>query len=176
MIGPRRHQYAAEAVRVPIQKLRCRVHHQVRAQFDWPLEIRGHEGVIHAQVHRLAHALRLFTAHGAHRADVGQLHQRVRRSFDVDQSGARRKCAAHALVITGIDVGELDAIVGDDLVEEPRRAAVDIGSADNVIARLQHGDQCRDRSHAAGEDMRGAAAFERGQVLLEGGAGRVRHA
>ena len=94
----------------------------------------------------------------------------------MDQPGVRSDGAPDLLRIAGVDVGELDAVVGNDLVEEPRRAAIHIRSADDVIAGLQHGDQRRNGRHAAGKHMRGAAAFERRQVLFERLARGIRDA
>ena len=79
------------------------------------------------------------------------------------------------LHIGGVDVGEDDAVVGNDLVEEPRRSPVNIGSADDVVAGLEHGDQGRDGRHAAGKNVRRSASFERGQIFFERRARGIRN-
>ena len=66
-----------------------------------------------------------------------------------------------------IDVLDLDAVVRNDLVEQPRRAAIDIVRADQVIARMQRGHQRIDRRHAARKRMPARAAFERGQRFFQ---------
>src|SRR5438270_9236974 len=49
-------------------------------------------------------------------------------------------------------------------------------SADDVVAGTHHGAESIGRGHAAGEDVRGASTFERGQVFFKPGASGVRDA
>ena len=69
--------------------------------------------------------------------------------------------------VGGVDVGELDAVVHDNLVEEARGATVDVLAADDVIARLEHRDHRHDRGHAAAEYVRARAAFKRCKIRFE---------
>jgi hypothetical protein len=117
------------------------MHHQIGAQLDGPLKIRRHEGVIDAQIDRLARALCLLAAHRTHGADVGQLHQGVGRRLDMDQACLRSKGATDVLRVAGVYICKGDAVVRHDLVKEPWRAAIDIRTTDDVVAGFQHRDQ-----------------------------------
>ncbi len=84
-----------------------------------------------------------------------------------------RRDAADVLGVGGVDEGELDAVADDDLVEEAGGAAVDVVAADDVIAGVEHGDEGGDGGHAAGENVAGGSAFERGEIGFESVAGGV---
>ncbi len=72
--------------------------------------------------------------------------------------------------VGGVHVGEFHAIAGQNLIEQARHAAVEVVAADHVVAGLEHGADGVDGRHAAGEDARGDAAFERRQVFFQAGA------
>ncbi len=57
--------------------------------------------------------------------------------------------------------------MGDDLVKKARRSTVHIRSAYDVIARLEHRDQGRNRRHATGKHVGRSAPFERSQIFFE---------
>ena len=61
-------------------------------------------------------------------------HQRIGGRLDVDQLVLRLDGRLHGVEVAGVDVLDLDAVVLDDVVEEARRAAVDIVRADQVVA------------------------------------------
>ena len=165
MLRRGRHQNAAQTITVAIEKFGGGVHHDIRAKLQRALKIGRHEGVVDAQVDRLP-ACPFMTDIGDG-ANVGDLHHRVGRGFNVHQPGIGLDRTADLLRVGGIDVGEENAVIGNDLVKKPRRSPVNIGSADHVIAGLEHGDQGRDRRHPARKNVRRSAAFERSQVFFE---------
>ena len=73
---------------------------------------------------------------GADGGDVGEPHQRIGRRLDVDVARVLADGALHVARIGRVHVGELEAEVRHDLVEQPRHAAVEIVGGDDVIAGL----------------------------------------
>ena len=150
-----------------VQKFRRRVDHHVRAQSEGLLKVWGHERVVDNQFDffRAADARDGF--------QVGQRHQGIGRSFHIDHARVFSQRALDVLGIRSVDVGEFEAVAGEDLIEQSRNAAVKIVSADHVIAGFEHGADGIDCRHAAAEDARGDAAFERSQIRFQAIARRV---
>ena len=144
-----------------VEELRRRVQHDVGAQLDGLLEVRRHEGVVD---HDFAAALVRDLADGG---DVGEAHQRIRRRLDVNVARVLADGALDVARIGRVHIGELQAEVRHDLVEEPRHAAVKIVGGDDVVARLHQLAERADRGHSAGEYRRGNAAFQRSEILLQ---------
>mmetsp|Transcript_8571 Transcript_8571/g.35718 ORF Transcript_8571/g.35718 Transcript_8571/m.35718 type:complete len:220 (-) Transcript_8571:396-1055(-) len=86
-------EHAAEYVRVAVDVLGHRVHHEVRAQREGPLEVGREEGVVHH--HQDALARRPHRRH--HGGNVDHLQQRVGRRLQPDHAQPRvlRHKAAH---------------------------------------------------------------------------------
>ncbi len=99
--------------------------------------------------------------------DVGETHQRIGRRFDIDITRVLADGALYVARIGGVHVSELQAEVRHDLVEQPGHAAIEIVGGDNVVARLHQLAQRADRSHSAGKNRRGDAAFQRRKILLQ---------
>ena len=112
-----------------------------------------------------------------HRGDVGDAQQRVGRRLAPDDPGGRPQRRAQR-----VDVGEvhrrvLDPPRREDLVDEPERAAVGVVRDDEVVAGAQTAPAGgRPRAHARAERPAVPPALERGQALLQRGAGGVRAA
>ena len=152
---------AAQPVRVAVEKLGGRVHHDVRAQRQRALQHGRHERVVHA--HLDAFGVRNL----ANRADIGKRHQRIGRRFDVHELRRGAYGGGHGLRVARIHVLDLDAVVAHDLIEEPRRPAVHIVRADHVVARVQRGHQRVDGRHAAAKRMAARPALQRRQRLFQ---------
>ena len=105
------------------------------------LEIWGHKGVVHDQNQVVAFC------NIRHLSDVGYVHHRVRRSFDVDCFCIFFHIALH-VITAAVDAGKLDAVFLVDVVEQTNAAAVQIGVRNDVIALAEHFHQKRDRCHA----------------------------
>ena len=154
VLGLRANERAAEAIRVAVEKLGRRVHDDVRAERQWALQNGGHEGVVHADLNAVC------MGYGAHRGNVGERHDGVGRRLDVNQLGRGLDGGFDGGQIAGVDIRDLNAVVADDLIEQPLRAAIHIVRADDVIARVERGYQRIDGRHAAAECMPAGAAFE----------------
>src|SRR5258705_9331326 len=85
LVRARANYDSTQSVAVAVEELRGRVHHQVGTQRDWLLEIRRHESVVHDEVNFSR------VADFAHRADVGQRHERIGWCLDKDQASLLRK-------------------------------------------------------------------------------------
>ena len=70
-----------------------------------------------------------------HRGNIGQRHDGVGRRLNVDEFGRRLDGRFDSLQIARVHVFNLDAVVADDEVEQPLRAAIDVARNDDVIAR-----------------------------------------
>ena len=161
----RPHHRAAQDVAVAGEVLGGRVHHQVDAEFERAGERRGGEGVVgdgeDAPLPGEAGDL----------GEVVDAEGGVRRGLDVDHPGV----GAHRLgqrPVGGVD--DPDAVALEGVVEEPLGAAVERPQVDELVPRLEQGeDQRGDGGHAAGEGDRVLPALERRQLLLEGPGGGV---
>src|SRR5262245_27703003 len=100
----------------------------VRSQFQWLLEVRGHEGVVHNQINFLA------AADAADGLDIAHRHQRLGWRFDVDHTCALADGTFYVFWISGVDVGEFQTKVGQHLIAETRYAAVEIMATNDVVS------------------------------------------
>ena len=111
------------------------------------------------------------------RGDVGDAQQRVGRRLAPDDAGGRPHRRAQGVDVAEVDRGVLDAPRREDLVDQPERAAVGVVRDDDVVAGAQeHPQQHVARAHARAERAGVPAALQRGQALLQRGAGGVRAA
>ena len=113
----------------------------IRAEIERVLEVRGHEGVVHDQNQVVAFC------NIRHLSDVGYVHHRVRRSFDVDCFCIFFHITLH-VITAAVDAGKLDAVFLVDVVEQTNASAVQIGIRNDVVALAEHFHQKRDRCHA----------------------------
>ena len=143
------------------------MHHNVRAQRQRALQRRRQKRIVHADLD----AVRMGNL--ADRRNIRQNHQRIAGRLDVHQLGVGPYRRFHRAQIAGVHILDLDAVAGDDAVEEPHRAGIHILGADQVIARVQHSHQRGDGRHAGGEGMTAHAPFESRQRLLQPVARRI---
>ena len=125
------------------------------------LQRRRQERVIHADLGTLG------VRNLAHRRNVGQHHQRIAGRLDMHQLGVGLHRRFHRRQIAGVHVLDLDAVAGDDPVQQAHRAGIHILGTDQVIARAQHRHQRRDRRHARGKGMSAVSAFQSRQRLFQ---------
>ena len=169
-VGARRDEDSAKAVGMAVEELGGRVHDNIGAQLDGPLKVGRHEGVVDA------HGDAVLVADIRDGANIGEHHQRVGGRFDVDEPGSGAEGIADVVGVRGVDEAELNAVMRDDLGEQARGATVDVMPADDMVANLQHRDECRDSRHAAAKGVAAGAALERGEVGFDGVACGVRDA
>ena len=151
---------AAHAVRVAVQELRGRVHDDVGAERERPLEERAHEGVVDDQDRTLP------VRDLGERPDVADLHHRVGGRLEpqhVEATGLGRERRG----VGRVEEGELDAVVGQDLREQAVGAAVHVVGDDDAPAGLDERQHRLGRRHAGGEAVGVLAPLERREVLLE---------
>ncbi len=133
----------------------------VGAELEGTLEVRGGEGVVDDE-------------HGAgcvgdlgDGGDVGDAHQRIGRRLDEHGDGPIAHGGAHGFGISRVDVAEAEAQVAQEAIEEAEGAAVDVLSADDVIAGLEQLHERVDTGGAAGEGEAVRGALEGGDVPLQ---------
>ena len=109
-----------------------------------------------------------------HRGDVGDAQQRVGGRLAPDHPGLgaqRRPQRGH---VGEVDRGVLDAPRPEHLVDQPERAAVRVVRDHDVVARRQqHAQQDVGGAHPRPERDGVPPAFQRGEALLQRGAGGV---
>ena len=109
-------------------------------------------------------------------AQVAEFHQRVGGRFEEHQPRVFLERFFDRLQIGGIDIGEGEAEIGEHLIEQARRSAIEIVAGDDVVSGFEHAGNGVDRGHAAGEDFGSNSAFERGEVGFEPVARGIRDA
>ena len=159
---------AADAVAVAVQELRRAVHDDVGAERQRPLDVRAGERVVddHADV-----------------VPVRDVAARTRCSVmcSIGLVGVSMNRYLVFGVIAGsissrlrrVDVGEVEPELAPHALEQPERAAVGVVADDEVVARLEPGQDGVDGRHARGEGERRGAGFDGREVALERHARRV---
>jgi hypothetical protein len=141
---------------------------QIGAQWEGLLQGGGTETIVH---HQQA-AVRVGEI--GQRSDIGQLHQRIGRGFQVEQPGFRADRGFPGGEIGQGDVAGGDAELAQVVGEQRNRAAENAVGRDDVVAALQQRHAGRqDRRHPRRGGDAGFAAFQRRQPLLEHAHGRV---
>ena len=146
------------------------VHHDVRSQRERVLQIGRKKRVIDNE-HRPAGMGQLGC-----RADVGDVHHRVGRRFDVEglgRVGDSLRGLLHPLA--EIDRGKGNAPRLAHRAEQARRTAVQVRLGHHMVAggkQLHHGQNCR---HPGGKGHGVCAAFQRSNGLFQLLAGGVLH-
>ena len=154
---------------MPAEELRRRVHGDVGADILRPLQVGGRHRVVDDERH--AGAVRDL-GHGPH---VEHLGDRVRDGLGEERPrlGPDRRRPGVGVVL--VDEGDLDAPVGERVLQQVDRAAVELAGGDDVLALLREREQReRDRGLTGCDARGGDAAFELGDPALEHQHGRVR--
>ncbi len=112
------------------------------------------------------------------RLDVDEVRVRIADGLDVDDLRVvLNRILEDLRALRRIDERRLDAEIGERVLEEIERAAVNRRRGDDVLARMDEAlHRRRDRRCARCERERGHAAFERGEALFEHVLRRVRQA
>ncbi len=156
------YHHPADTIAVTIEILRRAVHHDIRTQLQRTLQVRRHERIVDDDPSTPAmRDLRDAT-------DIRNRHHRVRRRLDEHHLCIRPHGLLERRQIRRIHIRELDAVVPDDLVEQPECPSVDILRTDRMIALLQQ--QLRNRrrrGHARRKRICRNPAFQRRHVFLE---------
>ena len=163
------HDGAADDVAVPTGILGRAVGDDVGAQVERALQVCRGEGVVDDEQRPGVVRDR------RERGDVGDAEQRVGRGLDPEHLGAAgTDGGADRVEVAHRCDGVLDAVGAGDLVDVAVGAAVGVGRDDEMVARHE---QRPDHAVLPGEPARESepvrAAVERGEALLQRGAGRV---
>jgi len=160
---------ATQRIRVPAEKFRGAVEHQVAAEFEGVLVDRGRKGVV-GHDHR--------TGSVAGRGEAGEvehLQRGVGGRFQVQDPAAARGAGSlpdrrfDLLVVGGIAQRHLYAPVGQKLGEDLVRAAVGVlDRNDAVPGRQEREERVADGRHAGREAGRRGRALQHAHLLLEG--------
>ena len=162
------HQHAVDDVGMPVQVLGARMHDQVEAEIQRPLQIRCGKGIVGRAQHAAA------ARDGGQRRQVGELEHRIARRFHPDQSRARPDRLLDGFEIAQIDEGE--GKPRRDLAharEQAPAAAVQIIRCHHVIARAEQLEQSRCGRQSRGESESAAAILEVGNAAFIGESRRV---
>ena len=153
---------SADAVAVPVQKLRRAVDDEVGAEVDRPLDRRAGERVVDDDDDVTGVRDRTGSS------EVGESQRRVRRRLEEQHPRVGADGGFDRLEIGRVDVGEIELILPQHALEQSIRAAVGIVGDDDVIAGLEERHHGAGRSHARGKRERGSTVLDRGKVGLEG--------
>ncbi len=156
-----RDEGAADQVGVPAQVLRHRVEHDVGAQFQRSLQVRGRERVVHDASR--TRPVREISEGG----DVDHLQEGVRGGFDPHERGVLPKDGTACDEVRHVDRVELEPPLIQHAGEQPVRPAVHVVRDRDVIAGLQREQQRRRRAEPARETQRPRPSLERREDLLE---------
>lgn len=154
---------------VATEVLGRRVHHDVRAVLDGAQEIRRRHGVVHHQRHAdLVREVR-------HRPDVEHVAARVGQGLGEEQLGVRLGGRPPGVqVVLVVDEADLDAELGQRVVQQVVGAAVEGGAGHQVVARTGEVEDGRGRRRRTRcEGHRGHAALQRRDPLFQDVLGGV---
>ena len=161
--------HARDGRGVPAEVLRGGVGDDVGAVLDRPQQVRGGQRVVHDQRHA---GLVGGVGDGAHVQDVPA---RVAEGLAEERLGVRPDGGAPGLEV--VRVGHerrLDADLGEGVLEQVLRAAVEAGRGDHVVAGAgEVEDRERGRRLTGGQQQRAHTALERGDLLLHRALRRV---
>jgi hypothetical protein len=160
---------APEAVAVAVKEFGGRMDDHIRSQSNRLLEIWRHESVVYNQLDFLA------AANFADGLKIGESHEWVGWRLYINHPRLFANGALDISDVRSVHVSELDAVAGENLVEETRRSSVEIIAADDVVARLVHGAESCDGGHTAGEDTRRDSTFQGSEILFQTCARRIRN-
>jgi len=162
----------AHHVGMPAEVFGRAVHHQVGAERQRMLQIRGCEGVVDDEERGRALRLRNF----GDGSDVRDLEVGIGGRLDPDQPRVRRDRRPR-----GVEVAEVDQPGGDSVAlqragQEPVGAAVDIVRKEHFVAGLEQPANVLGGGRAAGVTKRPGCLFQRSQQVFEGSPRRIRGA
>ena len=159
---------AAQHPALAVEMLGCRMHDEIGAEFDRPLQRRRAQHVVHRK-----HGTRLFRQRGQ-RGDVGDLAERVGGGLQEQELRVRPQRALPLAKARGRHEGRLDAELREQRRIELHGGAEHGVRTHHVLARLEHHHrQAQDRGHAGGGRDAGVRAFERGEPVLHHGHGGI---
>ncbi|MNP15170.1 hypothetical protein D3C76_1075160 [compost metagenome] len=119
------------------QVLGRRMHHQVRPQFQRSLQVGRAVGVIDH------HGDSVLVRKRCHGSDIGHLHVRVGRCFEVDHLGLPADRRFKRLQVSHVDMADLDPELTDAVVQKGKGAAVQSTPYQHLITWPQQGPQGR---------------------------------
>ena len=162
------HDHAADGGAMAANVFRSRMHDHVAAPLDRAVQHRREAGVVDDG--RDAG----LTGDGGDLGEREDVEAGIAEPLAVEGLGVRAERLAEILRILAVDEAHLDAKLGQRVMEEVVRAAIELGDGDDVVAGpsdVEDGIGDRGLARAVGE--RPAAALERGQALLEDVGRRV---
>ena len=167
VLGVARHQDPADAIAMSVQVLGGGVHHDVGPQLEGPLEIGGHEGVVH-------HHHGACGASGRRESlEIRDPQQRVRGRFEEQHRGPGVQFADRAGGVARVHPGEIEPPGAQHVLAHPVGAAVAVVGGDDPAAARHQLEGHHDRRHSGSARHRPHASFERRHVRFEGVARRV---
>ncbi|MCY1432914.1 hypothetical protein D9M71_489230 [compost metagenome] len=112
-----------------------------------------------------------------HGSDIGHLHVRVGRCFEVDHLGLPADRRFKRLQVSHVDMADLDPELTDAVVQKGKGAAVQSTPYQHLITWPQQGPQGRsDCAHPRSQGQPRLTAFKRGHALFQQGQGGVGNA
>ncbi len=161
--------HAGDRRTVATEVLGGRVHDDVGAERDRLDQVRGGDGVVDDQRDTV------LVCHGGHVRDVENVDLGVGDGLGEEGLGVRPHRGPPAVQAVGVlDEADLDAQLGQRVVEQVVRAAVEPGAGHDVVAgagQVEDGEGLG--GLARGQQQRGDAAFECGDALLDDVGGGV---
>ena len=153
---------AADARAVPADELGGGVDHDVGAPLDRPAQVGRGERVVDDQRELV------LVGDGRHGLDVEHVARRVADRLAEERLRVRPDGLPPRVRVVGVDPGQLDVHLAQQVLELVDRAAVQRGGGDDVVAGLEQREQGgRLGGDAAGERDPAGAALEVGHPFLE---------
>ena len=150
-------------ITVPSEVLCGGMHHDVRAERDWSLEIRCHERVINNREEPAA------LCDERNRRKVGDREERIRGRFHEDGLDARRDCGIQRRHVVGVRKRVAESKRLEHLVENAEGSTVDVLRDEHFIARPEERENGCDCRHAGAEGEAARAAFQVGDQRFKRG-------
>ncbi len=160
--------HAAQRAALAVDIFGRRMHHDVGAELERPLQARRREGIVD-------HKPRApFVRDGGDGFQVDDGERRVRRRLQEQHLGFGAHRLRPLIDVAAIDQRAGDAEARQDFLDDVPAGAEHRLGGDDVVAHAQAGQEGRgDRRHAAGGRASHGSAFQRRHALLEHGHGGI---
>ncbi len=124
------HHQAGDGVVVPGQVLGGAVDGDIGTQVQRAQQVGGQEGVVGDQQQIV------FAADSGERPQIGEFEERIGEGLDEQRPGGGCDGRLHGSGVAGVHIGEGQAVLAEDLVEQPTGAAVEVFGDDQVVAAI----------------------------------------
>src|SRR5512133_495153 len=158
---------AGDGVVVARKVLGGAVDRDIGSQVERAQQIGGQEGVVGDQQQVV------LATQAGQGCQVGKFQQRIGEGFDEQGPGGGCDGGQYCGCVAGVHIGERQAVLAEDLVEQAAGAAIQVFGDDQVVTCFEQQQQVGDGRHAGGVGKAPDAAVQSGDAVFQGLTGGV---